>query len=511
MAFDVGARVEHLDIGQIPNDPAGVDEPPAQLDFLVAVEEVGEVSADLFVRTPPNRTGAAEKQRHVARPVRVFAAEPRDVSASGLAVLVHEPQSDRAQVRIVLKGELDSLGIATQFGVVVEEADDRRVTSTHTQVAPARDPEILRKGQQVDAVVDGQIGGAVRHDEARSGGQRPCRLGERSRSVTHRQNHPSDGRVVLRRRLVHGSNLLPGATRRRGRASSGHLTLDTLVAMSAPVVAREGAQLRDAHESAKLIPYLRELWERRSYIRHVAMNELRHRQITNVLGSFWHLLNPALTIGVYYIIFGVVIKSDRGVPNFLLFITIGLFVFQFGQKSTIDGSRSIINNKGLIKAVRFPRALLPISATLTEALASIPTFVVAYVVALASGTDITWRWLMLPPLLILMTLFNIGTAMVAARLTTHFADTTQILPFVFRLALYLSGVIFSVDALVDNPLANTLFTLNPYYCFISLARWSIMAGNLQSDLLFSAFAWTAVSLIGGFLWFRAAEERYARD
>ncbi|MEP1125024.1 MAG: ABC transporter permease [Ilumatobacter sp.] len=282
--------------------------------------------------------------------------------------------------------------------------------------------------------------------------------------------------------------------------------------MSAHVVARAGADLRDAHESAKLVPYLRELWERRSYIRHVAFNELRSRQITSVLGSFWHLLNPALTIGVYFIIFGVVIKTDRGVDDFLLFLTIGLFVFQFGQKSTIDGSRSIINNKGLIKAVRFPRALLPISSTVTEALASIPTFVVAYIVALVSGTDITWRWLMLPPLLLLMTLFNVGTAMVAARLTTHFADTTQILPFIFRLALYMSGVIFSVDAYVeDNPLANTLFTLNPYYCFITLARWSISAGNLQTDLLVSAFAWSVVSLVGGFLWFRAAEERYARD
>ena len=122
--------------------------------------------------------------------------------------------------------------------------------------------------------------------------------------------------------------------------------------------------------------------------------------------------------------------------------------------------------------------------------------------------------------------------MVAARLTTHFADTTQILPFVFRLALYLSGVIFSVDAYVeDNPLANTLFTLNPYYCFISLARWSIMAGNLQTDLLASAIGtpvtdqrptdrpmgsllgppMNAVELVGGFAWFRAAEDRYARD
>ncbi|MDC3331885.1 ABC transporter permease [Ilumatobacter sp.] len=282
--------------------------------------------------------------------------------------------------------------------------------------------------------------------------------------------------------------------------------------MSVSTGSRELPELRDAHEAAKLGPYLRDVWSRWSYVKHVAINELRSRQATSVLGSLWHLLNPVLTIGVYYLVFGLIIKSDRGVDNFLLFLTIGLFVFQLGQKSTTDGARSVIANKGLIKAVQFPRVILPLTSTYTEVLAAIPTFAVAYVVALASGVGPTWRWLMLPPLLALMTVFNAGTAMIAARLTTHFADTTQILPFVFRLLLYVSGVIFSVDAYVDDSaVLNTLFTLNPYYCFITLARWSIMAGNLQTDLLVSAVVMSVVFFVAGFAWFRSAEEMYARD
>jgi teichoic acid transport system permease protein len=282
--------------------------------------------------------------------------------------------------------------------------------------------------------------------------------------------------------------------------------------MSVSIGSGELPQLRDAHEAAKLGPYLRDVWSRRSYISQVSLSELRNRQVTNVLGNLWHLLNPALTIGVYYLVFGVIISTDRGVDNFLVFLTIGLFILQFGQKSTIDGARSVVSNKLLIKAVQFPRVILPITSTYTEALASIPTFGVAYVVAIVAGVDITWRWLMLLPLIAMMTVFNAGTAMVAARLTTHFNDTTQILPFVFRLLLYVSGVIFSVDAYVaDNTLLNTLFTLNPYYCFISLARWSLLAGNLQTDLLVSATVWSIVIFIAGFAWFRGAEEAYARD
>jgi teichoic acid transport system permease protein len=282
--------------------------------------------------------------------------------------------------------------------------------------------------------------------------------------------------------------------------------------MSVSIGSSELPELRDAHEAAKLGPYLRDVWSRQSYIKHVAINELRSRQATNVLGSLWHLLNPALTIGVYYLVFGLIIQTDRGVDNFLVFLTIGLFVFQFGQKSAIDGARSVVSNKGLIKAVRFPRVILPITSTYTEVLAALPTFAVTYLVALVAGVQPTWRWLMLPPLIALMSVFAAGTAMIAGRMTTHFADTTQILPFVFRLLLYMSGVIFSVDAYVeDEPLLNTLFTLNPYYCFITLARWSVLAGNLQTDLLVSAVVWSIAISIVGFAWFRSAEEAYARD
>ena len=230
------------------------------------------------------------------------------------------------------------------------------------------------------------------------------------------------------------------------------------------------AQLRDAHASRQLGAYVRELYERRSYIWHVATNELRHRQITNVLGNLWHLLNPALTIGVYYVIFGLLLKVDRGVDNFFVFLTIGLFIFTFTQKATIDGAKSIVTNRGLIKAVRFPRALLPISSTTTELLATVPNLAVMVFIAIASGIAPGPAWLFLVPLIGIQLVFTLGTAMIAARMATHFADTTQILPFVFRLVLYGSGVIFSVDAYVtDGGWAALLFKLNPMYCFITLA------------------------------------------
>lgn len=283
-------------------------------------------------------------------------------------------------------------------------------------------------------------------------------------------------------------------------------------AMSTPTAVAPPAGMRDAHETASLGPYLHELAGRWNYLWYVSANELRSRQITTALGNLWHLLNPILTILVYYVIFGLLLKTTRGVENFILFLTIGLFLFQYTQKATIDGAKSIVSNKGLIKAIKFPRALLPITSTVTETLASVSTFLVMYAVALITGETITWRWLMLPGVVGMMFVFNLGAAMIAARMTTHFQDTTQILPFLFRLLLYASGVIFSVEAYTqENPGMRMLFTLNPMYCFITLGRWCLMAGNLRGSLLLSATIWSISIVIVGFVWFRAAEERYSRD
>jgi teichoic acid transport system permease protein len=281
------------------------------------------------------------------------------------------------------------------------------------------------------------------------------------------------------------------------------------MAETSPVGAHE---LRDAHESDRLGPYLRDVVGRRTYIWYVAKQELRSRQVLNVLGNLWHLLNPILSIGVYFLIFGLLLKTTRGVDHFLVFLTIGLFVFQFTQKATTDGAKSIVSNKGLLKGVRFPRAILPITSTVTELLASLSTFALMYLVVLFAGLPVRWTWLLFPAVIALQFVFNLGAAMVAARMTTHFRDTTQLLPFFFRLLLYASGVIYNVSAYVeDNPGVDLLFKLNPMYCFLTIARWTMLGGSLDGMLVLSAVVWSVGLCTLGFLWFRAAESSYARD
>ncbi len=276
---------------------------------------------------------------------------------------------------------------------------------------------------------------------------------------------------------------------------------------------RSAPELRDVHETERLGRYLDGIWERRSYIWYVAQAELRSRQVNDVLGNLWYLLTPVISIAIYYLIFGLILGIDRGVGNLILFLSVGVFLFQFTQRATTASSLSIIRNVGLIKAFSFPRAILPITTTLVETLASATSFLVIFAVAFLTGQPPRWQWVLLVPIVAVQSVFNLGLGMVVARATAHVRDVQQVLPFIFRLLFYGSGVIFNVSAYAEgNRTMEILFALNPLYCFISVARWAILDGyEVLPEMLIFGSLWTVGLLIFGFLWFRAGEGSYSRE
>ncbi|MFK8023049.1 MAG: ABC transporter permease [Ilumatobacter sp.] len=269
--------------------------------------------------------------------------------------------------------------------------------------------------------------------------------------------------------------------------------------------------LWDVHQTQPLKGYIAEIWKRRHYVRNVASNELRTRQVNSVLGNIWHILNPALQIGIYWLVFGQLLRVDRGIDNFIAYLAVGIFVFGFTQRATTSGASSIVNNRGLLMALPFPRAMLPVTSTLTEAFATIGPVTVIYLSALLTGETPSPRWLLLPVVMLVQATFNLGAAFVAARLTSIIRDTTQVLPLFFRLLFYSSGLIFDPTKIEQAQDIQFLFDFNPLYCFVSLARWCIFGDDLRAHLILIAIGWAIVMLTFGIWWFRRGEESYGRE
>lgn len=270
--------------------------------------------------------------------------------------------------------------------------------------------------------------------------------------------------------------------------------------------------LRDVRETERLGPYSRGMWNRREWSWYVAASELRSRQIDSVLGNLWHLLNPLLQVAVFFIFFGLLLEADRGIDNFIAFLTIGIFVYTFTQKATLAGGASMTRYRQLIELIAFPRAIVPLTATLTETLAALPGYLVIFTVVAVTGEPITTAWLLTIPLFAVQTIFNAGLALIAARAVSHLFDIQQVLPFIFRLGFYVSGVLFSLNAYLDNPTYLAIFEFNPIYCFIELNRGFLLDGHgVNWSLALTALGWTAATFVLGLIWFRRAEDTYGSE
>jgi teichoic acid transport system permease protein len=241
------------------------------------------------------------------------------------------------------------------------------------------------------------------------------------------------------------------------------------------LAARHGLKPSAARPSP--LAYLKQLWRRRHFIvafataRNVAMySEAR-------LGQVWQILTPLLNAAVYFLIFGVILDTKRGVPNFIPFLVTGVFIFNFTQRSFIIASRVINDSLPLIRALHFPRACLPLGYILIELQQLLVSLAVLTVIVLGFGEPLTWYWLLAVPAIALQTLFNIGMGLVLARIGAGVEDVSQLIPFIVRTWMYASGVMFFIPALKTlflHAKLSYLLQINPAAVYIALVRNSLL-------------------------------------
>jgi teichoic acid transport system permease protein len=271
-------------------------------------------------------------------------------------------------------------------------------------------------------------------------------------------------------------------------------------------------RLQKIGERPPLAEYLRDSYKRRSFAFTLARFNLQASTAKSSLGVAWLVLVPALQIMVYGLIFGLVLGSSRP-ANFLPYLITGIVLFQFVAGSFADGAKSITANASLVRSLNFPRVLLPTSAVISNVIRIVPLVGLMLIALFALGEPITWNWLLVIPDLILMACFSAGLAMIAARLTVHFADLNQLVPFITRVAFYSSGIFFSVDKLAaGHPILQPIMDSNPIHIFLQIARGALVQGY-SYDLyqwIFGAI-WALASLILGFVYFWRAEEKFGRN
>ncbi|GAA2235310.1 ABC transporter permease [Streptomyces indiaensis] len=284
----------------------------------------------------------------------------------------------------------------------------------------------------------------------------------------------------------------------------------------AALAARHGLSVSGARPS--LPEYVRQLWARRHFITAFATAKLTAQYSQAKLGQVWQVMTPLLNAAVYYFIFGVLLGTKHGVPDYVPFLVTGVFIWTFTQSSIMAGTRAISGNLGLVRALHFPRAALPISFCLQQLQQLLFSMGALVVILLCFGVPVSASWLLALPALVLQFTFNAGVSMIMARWGAKTPDIAQLMPFVLRTWMYVSGVMWSLDQLARNNhlphLVKVALAANPAAIYIDLMRFALIdsfhASQLPAHVWAIAAGWALLAGVGGFIYFWKAEETYGR-
>ncbi|MFF3873185.1 ABC transporter permease [Streptomyces sp. NPDC001978] len=284
----------------------------------------------------------------------------------------------------------------------------------------------------------------------------------------------------------------------------------------AALAARYGLAVSGARPS--LPEYVRQLWARRHFIAAFSTAKLTAQYSQAKLGQVWQVMTPLLNAAVYYFIFGVLLGTKRNVPDYIPFLVTGVFIWTFTSSSIMTGTRAISGNLGLVRALHFPRAALPISFALQQLQQLLFSMAALVVILLCFGVPIAFSWLLAVPALVLQFTFNAGVSMIMARMGAKTPDIAQLMPFVLRTWMYLSGVMWSIDKLTSKDhlphIVTVMLKLNPPAVYIDLMRYALIdsfhANQLPPHVWAAATGWALVAGVGGFIYFWKAEETYGR-
>ena len=270
-----------------------------------------------------------------------------------------------------------------------------------------------------------------------------------------------------------------------------------------PDVQSQAAQLRPVMARPPGREYAAGLWRRRDFITTVPRNQLRATNMDTVLGNLWFLVNPALQVIVYWLMFGVLLDVDRGVDNYIGYLVVGVLTFSYVTGALMASARCMDSNLTLIRSMYFPRAVIPISTLLSNLYTFVPSLLVMIVVVVATGelrpgAGCCFRssW---PGCRCSCSVSSSSRPGSASSCPTS-TRCSRISPACSSTA---RACCSPPAAFTSNELALLLFDINPFFDFVELLRWSLMGRPVEPQIWIFASIWmVALSTFGAWFFWR---------
>lgn len=263
-----------------------------------------------------------------------------------------------------------------------------------------------------------------------------------------------------------------------------------------------------------LVEYFTELWRRREFAQEMSRARIRGSNDNTVFGTAWLLLDPLLQAAIYFVLISFIRGHSAHGPgpgHMIAHLTGSLFAFRLCQGAVSTGSRSVTTAGRMLLNTNFPRLLIPLSAVRTGFYRFLPTIPLYLLIHLLVGQR--WSVSMLASVYFLgcVLVFAMGLSALTATLTVYFRDFANFLPYLLRLWMYLSPVLWFPSQMAGRGvLMRTVMQLNPMYSMLGGYTELLQKGNWPPLYMWvTAAAWAAAAVVVGFLFFISREREFA--
>jgi ABC-2 type transport system permease protein len=204
----------------------------------------------------------------------------------------------------------------------------------------------------------------------------------------------------------------------------------------------------------------------------LAVTEWKLRFYGSALGYFWTLARPFAFFGVVYVVFTEIADVGAGVPNYGVYILFGLVLFGFFAETTSACVTALVQRENLLRKMRFPRIVVPLSVVLSALLNLGMTMVAVFIFTLANGIWPTWSWLELIPLIGLLALLATGLGMLLSVLYIRFRDVAPIWDVATQMLFYASPVLYVATMVPES--VQRAYLANPIAAILTQIRHAVV-------------------------------------
>lgn len=246
-----------------------------------------------------------------------------------------------------------------------------------------------------------------------------------------------------------------------------------------------------------------ELGRYRDLFYFLVLRDVKVLYAQTILGFAWAILNPAIQIILFTVIFGKIanVPTD-GIPYFL-FSTVAIIPWTYISEAMNQSSQSLVSEQGMLGKVYFPRMIFPLTPVLSKLVDFTISLLLLIGVLMFYKVPPTWNMLLLPVFVFYMMLIPAGIGMWLSSLAVRFRDVKFAMSFIIRMLIYTAPVLYSASSI--PPQYRLLYSLNPIVGVIEGYRACLLGGPIPWEFIVPGMLTGVLLMLTGAMYFRRME------